>query len=255
MKILILEDEIKTAKLLERYVKEVKPEARILQSIQSVEEAIEFLSKDELPDLIFMDIQLADGSSFEVFQEVDIRCPVIFCTAYNQYAVDAFKVNGIGYILKPFDREMVARALGKVDNLAGYFQQTRPQFKVIEELLSKTLRSTAKQSFLVYHKQKYLPVEVKEIAFFYIKNELTLIYTFSGGSYVIDQSLDTLDAMLSGSEFYRANRQFLIHFKAIKEVESYFARKLLVHLKLATPEPVIISKAKASHFMEWLSSR
>ncbi|MGD1841978.1 MAG: LytR/AlgR family response regulator transcription factor [Thermonemataceae bacterium] len=254
MKILIIEDEMKTARLLQQYIERLRPATIIYPVIQSIEDAIHFLSTNDCPDLIFMDIQLNDGSSFDIFQEVDIYCPIIFCTAFDEYAVEAFQVNGVAYILKPFDQNSVAKALDKVEQLTSV-TQPNDQLKNLQALLSQTLSTSVIKSFLVFHKQKYIPIEISDIAFFHVKNEITFIHTFSGESFVFDQSLNAIEEKLKEVSFYRANRQFLISFQVIQAVENYFTRKLLVHLKITPPEPVIVSRAKATSFMQWLGTR
>lgn len=253
MNVLIVEDEYKTAELLKTYVYELRPDYEEAIVIHSVEETIGYLLTHNMPSVIFMDIQLSDGSVFEVFEKVHVTCPIIFCTAYDEYAIDAFKVNGVAYILKPFDRKAVLDALEKVA-LLSQKEGLAQKLHTLEKLLQETPGSPPAKSLLVFNKQKYVPVEVSQIAFFHIKNELTFIHTFSGQILPLDQSLDRLESKLDRIEFYRVNRQYLVKFQVIKEVEHYFARKLLVTLKIEAPEPIIISKAKASDFMRWLGN-
>lgn len=256
MNVLIVEDEIKTARSLQKYLVELRPDITILALLQSVEESIDFLQTHEAPDLIFMDIELADGSSFDIFKETEVTSLIIFCTAYNQYALDAFKVNSIDYILKPFDKQMVSDALNKVDNLIQTLQKNTPDIQMLASLIQQSTSTPSyKKSFLVFHKHKYIPVQVHDIACFYVNNNTTCMYTFSGEQHPLDYSLDQLQQLLDDKIWYRANRQFLIPFSAIKEVEHYFARKLLVQLTIASPEKIIISKARASHFMQWMNAR
>lgn len=249
MKILVIEDEIKTAKALARLIATLEPESEIVASLQTVKAAIDYLSSEPAPELIFMDVQLADGSCFDIFKEVTVTAPVIFCTAYDEYAIAAFKANGIDYILKPFTEETLAAAFRKVAILKSSFgtADERPLYPLAAQ--------NGKKSFLVFKDNKYTVIAVEQIAFFYIKGDLPAMVTFEGTEYIISQPLDTISNQLSPGQFYRINRQYLINFDAVHEVEHYFARKLLVHLKTPTPEKIIIGKNKATEFLQWLDNR
>lgn len=264
MTVLILEDEPITAEELQHYLRNIEPNVQIVAVLETVEEAVEYLREQPGlprpgPDLIFSDIQLADGLSFEVFERVKVRCPVIFCTAFDEYAMQAFTTNGIDYVLKPFDRKAIAGSLSKFNNLQTHFQRNAPiaQPDVNEPLqrLLSQLRPAQRSTFLVNQKGKYYPVSVEDIAFFYTEHEVVWLHKSSGEKYAIDYKLDELETMLNPAQFYRANRQFIIRFEAVKEFEPYFNRKLLVRLQPATPEPLVISKAKATDFMRWLEQR
>ena len=194
------------------------------------------------------------GNSFDIFQEVRVECPVVFCTAFDEYALRAFQVNGVDYILKPFDRESVGRALNKVRNLQNFFQQGPAGMDKLAELLQQ-LKPSYKTSFLVGHRDKLLPIAVSDVAYFYIEHEITFLNTYEGKRYVVSHTLDELEHSLDPRQFYRANRQFLVNFRAVSEVEHYFARKLLLKLNASTKEPVVVSKAKASDFLSWMEQR
>ncbi|MUU78637.1 LytR/AlgR family response regulator transcription factor [Winogradskyella endarachnes] len=254
MKILIIEDEIKTAQLLYNYALELRPDAEVLPFVHKIDESIKVLTKQSDIDIIFMDIQLADGSCFEIFKEVQVNCPVIFCTAYDEYALKAFDANGIAYILKPFDEKAIAKALNKYDQFSKKNDLEVSVLMKLKNIIANDSVSKQVKSFLVFHRNRYLPIELDHIAYFYIRNELTYIYTYDEKSYSIDLTLNTIEDQVSQNIFFRANRQFLIHHKAVKEIENYFARKLLVTLKVATPERIIVSKAKATKFIQWMQS-
>jgi len=257
MKILIIEDEPKTAKSLEKIITELRPEATIAGKYQSIEGAVKALSQPTQPDLIFMDIQLADGLSFEIFKQVKISCPVVFCTAFDEYAIDAFKQNGIDYILKPFSKEDIAEAFKKVDALKDFYQQQNTAIPDFTALINKlTIPANAtKTSFLVFKNQKYTTVPTENIAFFYISYDATCIVSFDKQEYVISQSLDQIAELISPKQFFRVNRQYLVNFKAIKEVEPYFMRKLYVKLTMETKEKLLINKEKSSRFLSWMEDR
>jgi DNA-binding LytR/AlgR family response regulator len=253
MNIIIIEDELKTARSLENMILTLRPHANISGRYQSVEESVENLSNREAPDLIFMDVQLADGLCFEIFKKVKISCPVVFCTAFDEYSLEAFKANGVDYILKPFSKESVSEALNKVDDLRNFFQQkTVPH---LQNLLAKLQAPSEKTSFLVFKNQKYTTVQTLNIAFFFIRNEVTSLVTFDKQEFVLNQSLDQVAAGVSSRQFFRINRQYLVNFKAIKEIEHYFLRKLLVRLVIDTPDKLTINKEKANAFMTWMEDR
>ena len=254
MKVLLIEDELPTALDLQAILQETDPNIVIAGIDDSVEGAVQRLLNGPAPDLIFMDIQLADGLSFDIFQEVRVECPVVFCTAFDEYALRAFQVNGVDYILKPFDRESVGRALNKVRNLQNFFQQGPAGMDKLAELLQQ-LKPSYKTSFLVGHRDKLLPIAVSDVAYFYIEHEITFLNTYEGKRYVVSHTLDELEHSLDPRQFYRANRQFLVNFRAVSEVEHYFARKLLLKLNASTKEPVVVSKAKASDFLSWMEQR
>ncbi|SHM45017.1 LytR/AlgR family response regulator transcription factor [Mucilaginibacter sp. OK098] len=253
MKIIIIEDELKAAKSLANLVLKLRPTAKIVAQLQSIENSVDYLSQNEEPDLIFMDIQLSDGLSFEIFKSVKIQCPVIFCTAYGEYAMDAIKANGIDYLLKPFSEEDLRVAFEKVESFKNFFQQnTQPD---LDGLLKRMGLDEGKKSFLVFKNNKYTTVQTDQIAFIYIRNESATIMTFQEQEYAIDQSLDQVQSLLSAKQFFRLNRQYLVNFSAIKEVEHYFSRKLFVKLVIPSPDKLLIGKEKTSGFLSWLEGR
>jgi two-component system response regulator LytT len=253
MNIIIIEDELRTAKSLETIIKDLRPESRIIGQYQGVEDSVEALSDGVQPDLIFMDIQLADGLSFEIFKSVKITCPVVFCTAFDEYSLEAFKSNGVDYVLKPFSKEDIKEAFRKVDELKNFFQQKTSSD--LENLLQRLSPPSGKTSFLVFKNQKYTTVQTDNIAFFYIRNDSTSMMCFDGQEYILNQPLDQITASVSSKQFFRVNRQYLVNFKAIKEVEHYFLRKLYVKLLIETPEKLLINKEKSHSFLTWMEER
>ena len=253
MKILVVEDEIKSARSLINLIGEIRPTAKIAAQLQSIKTVVNYLSGEGEPDLIFMDIQLSDGLCFEIFKAVKVRCPVVFCTAFDEYALEAFRANGIDYVLKPFSKETISTAFEKVDEFKNFFQQnTQPN---LDELLAKITAPEGKNSFLVFKHNKYFTVPTENIAFFYVKFEATIIMSFDRQEYPANQSLEQIQNLLHEKQFYRLNRQYLINFKAVKEVEHYFARKLLVNLVVPAPEKLLVSKEKVTSFLHWLENR
>ncbi|WP_264538333.1 LytR/AlgR family response regulator transcription factor [Flavobacterium sp. N1736] len=255
MTILIIEDEIKTAKALGQIILSIRPDAQILAYIQSIETAVEYLKEKDQPDLIFMDIQLADGLCFEIFKRVEIISPVIFCTAFDNYAIDAFKANGIDYILKPFSRESITLAIKKAGELKNFFQRNQKNIPDFDYLLTRQGEHTGKRSFLVFKNNKYVTIQTDTIAFFFIHYETVSIMTFDKCLYPLAQSLDDVSKLLAPGQFFRINRQYLVNFSAIKEVEHYFSRKLLVKLSIPTEERLLIGKEKTTAFLSWLENR
>jgi len=253
MKIVIIEDEDLTANDLAATILKIDKSAKIIAVLASVKESVTFFRKNSAPDLIFCDIQLGDGLSFEIFRESTISAPVIFCTAYDEYALKAFKANGIDYVLKPFSRKTIAESLEHYKTLKNSFQNSDSPMERILELFEN--RKQIKQNtVLVFHRDNIIPVKVDDIALFYIENEITRLVTFSRKHHTINKSLEELET-ITGNNFFRANRQFLINRNAIRDASQYFARKLVVTLTLPVNEKIIVSKEKVTLFLDWLSGK
>ena len=251
MKIVIIEDEQLTADDLSETILKVSPEVQIIARLSSVKDAVAWFRKYEQPDLIFSDIQLGDGLCFEIFRKHPVTTPVIFCTAFDEYALTAFKAHGIDYILKPFDEQTIAGALTRYKELERKFLGNNKQIETILQLFEN--RKNQKQgSVLVYHKDKILPIKLQDIALFYLEHEITYVITFRQKTFTISKSLEELEE-IAGNSFYRANRQYLINRKAIKEASQYFARKLSIALSIPFSETITVSKVKVPDFLNWLS--
>ncbi len=251
MNIIIIEDERLTAEDLKDIISESNPDCNVVKILSSVKEAISYLSSNPAPDLIFSDIQLGDGLSFDIYDAVKISTPIIFCTAYDEYALSAFNANGIHYILKPFDEKIIHEALDKYRRLTASKSDfdSNSLNKVLEALNQKNNESNG--SILVYQQDKVIPVKLKDIALFYIKNEVTHLYTFEQKLYYINKSLDEVQHTC-GNDFYRANRQFILNRNAVKEVSQTLSRKVSVHLNFPFDEDVLVSKEKMTDFLTWL---
>ncbi len=253
MKIVIIEDEELTAYDLADTILRIDKSAEIIAVLASVKESVTFFRKNSAPDLIFCDIQLGDGLSFEIFRECTISAPVVFCTAYDEYALKAFKANGIDYILKPFSGKTIAEAIEHYKTLKNSFQNSDSPMERILELFEN--RKQIKQNtLLVFHRDNIIPVKVDDIALFYIENEITRLVTFARKHHTINKSLEELET-LTGNNFFRANRQFLINRNAIRDASHHFARKLAVTLTLPVNEKIIVSKEKVTLFLDWLSGK
>jgi len=254
MRILIIEDEESAVDQLKNMIRQLVDEPVFAAVIDNTEDAIDFLSSGAPLDLIFLDIHLSDGLSFGIFKELRIDTPVIFTTAYDEYAIQAFDVNSIDYLLKPIRKEKLQRAIEKFQRI-----ESRRQFVPDEAILSKITRMIAregsyKRNFLVPHKDRLIPVSVEDISWFEIKNGVVAAMRPDSKRLVMEEkSLEELAGMLDPSQFYRANRQYLISRKAIREIEYYFNGRLSVRILPSPEEKILISKARANHFKDWMN--
>lgn len=242
--ILIVEDENIAAQHLQRLVAELLPDAHILATLQSIEESIEYLQQQPSPDLILLDIHLADGLSFRIFDHVQPHCPIIFTTAYDQYALQAFKVNSIDYLLKPIGQDDLRRALDKLESL------TAPPPPVPVAALASSLKHY-RSHFLIPLLDKLVPVEISQIACLYIEDKLTRVLLMGGQQHIIDKPLDLIMEQLDPALFFRANRQYIVAHRAIKEISVWPIGKLALTLAVPTPDRIIISKARVPEFKTW----
>lgn len=256
MNIAIIEDEIQTAWHIRNCIETLRPNFKVVTTLDSVEGAVEWLTKNPSPDLIISDIQLGDGLSFDIFKKTDLRSPIIFCTAFNEYAIQAFESNGIDYILKPINERVFERSILKVESIINHLSP-RYDMEGIEAMirLLSQREPKYKNSFLVSYRTQLIPVDVQDIALFKYQEGFTELVTTDSHRYTLSKSLDALEAQLDPNQFYRANRQFIIAYKSVKQIEHYDDRKLLLKLQPATTEQVVISKAKASAFLDWMETR
>ncbi len=251
LNIVIIEDEKLTALDLRNTLKKIDPDIEVKTILSSVEEALAYLQSNPLPDLFFSDIQLPDGLSFDIFKQVKLPVPVIFCTAYDQYALKAFEVNGIDYLLKPFSKETVSKAIDKYRLLKGHVQVQPDVFdRLMNMLAQKPVRQT--NSIIIYQGDKIIPLEIESIALFYLEDNYVFAFTFGQKKHIVSQTLDELEN-LCGSSFFRVNRQYLVNRKAIKDAARYLNRKIMVHLHVAYPKQILVGKLKTSLFLEWLA--
>ena len=251
MNIIIIEDEIIAARSLKETIEALSANYTVTKILSSVEEAINYLKINNNYNLIFSDIQLGDGLSFDIFNRVTINSPVIFCTAFDEYAIQAFEANGIGYILKPFDTIKIKKVIDKFENLSN-----NNQHNPIHELLhyfEKIEKPNLNKSVLVYQKDKIIPINTNEIALIKLNNEIVELISFDGKKYFTNESLEYFEK-LNLPFYFRANRQFIIHRKSVKDVEQHFNRKLSVNLTIPYDEQILISKEKTPAFLAWLTS-
>lgn len=252
MKALIIEDEIMAVQRLTKMLGELDKKIEIVTDLDTITASIQWLKTNEMPDVVFLDIHLADGLSFEIFKSVDITCPIIFTTAYDQYAIQAFKVNAIDYLLKPIKKAELERSLEK------FYKIQAPPIVDYRNILQSIQEKTPQQyqkRFLIRYGQKYKIVEVAEIAYCFIQDKIVFACTADGKHYPMDYNLDKLETMLSPDEFYRINRQVLARSSAIRELYAFSKSRVKVELQPKFNEDVIVSKERTSKFKEWLIGR
>ncbi len=254
MKILLIEDEDPAAKRLQKLLKEIEPTATILDSIVSVSSAIKWFQENEAPDLVISDIQLSDGLSFEIFKNTDIRCTVIFTTAFDQYAIDAFKVNSIDYLLKPIKKEELTAAINKYKQLKNNVQTTALDINKLLQSFTPTA-ANYKTRFIVRYGEHIKTINIQDVAYFYTEDKINFLTTKEGRRYTIDFNLDTLETMLDPKIFFRINRQYIIGIHSITEMFAYSKSRVLVKLNPPTKQETVVSTERSGDFKLWLDDQ
>ena len=254
MTTIIIEDEKPAARLLQRKLEKLNLTVGVM--LHSVEESLDWFSKNEHPDLIFLDIQLSDGLSFEIFEKVKIKSAVIFTTAYDEYALRAFKLNSIDYLLKPIDEDDLEIAVTKFKSLLPK-QELQPQslgidFEQIKKMLTNPFEKNYKKRFTVKIGQHLKVISMNEIECFFSENKGTYIHTFDNRNYLIECTLELLEQELDPADFYRISRKFIVPLRAIKEIVLYSNSRLKVILPSFKEEDVIVSREKVSDFKTWI---
>ena len=250
MRVLIIEDETMAAQTLRKLIEEVCDAAEIIGQLESIEDSVEWFSTHPMPDLVFMDIHLADGSSFAIFEKAEITCPVIFTTAYDEYALKAFEVNSIDYLLKPINKKDLERAMGKYCSLVLSSPQANGRFDTLLKQMGGRQKKY-RNYFLIPERDKLIPLLSSNIAYIYIDTKTVKAVSLEGKSFYMNHPLDELMAQLDPAIFFRANRQFIISRHAVQDISIWFGSKLSVNLTIETPEKIIISKARVSEFKNW----
>lgn len=253
MKIVIIEDEAPAFRRLQKILEEVMPDVELVEVFDSVEGAVEWIKANDQPDLFFMDIQLSDGLSFEIFDQVNVSSPVIFTTAFDEYMLKAFKVNSVDYLLKPIKKEDLQFSIEKLSKLRSLYSSGDININEIVKQINLESRDY-KSRYLIRQGDKMLSVETDQIAFFQTRNGVVHLTTFADRTFLMDQSLDELESSLNPQQFYRANRQFIVCFSAIQAIHKYHKGKLLVEVKPKSRDEIIISAEKASKFKLWMDS-
>lgn len=247
MNIVIIEDEMPAYKRLQKLVEETIPGASIVAHHDSVQSAREWLEQNPQPDLMFLDIHLADGSAFDLLKMVKVSCPLIFTTAFDQYAIEAFKTNSIGYLLKPVKKEELKEALSKLDEYKTMFS------KQGEALVNTMIQQDFKKRFVIRFGEHIKTLAVEDIAYCYSENKATYARTHEGRTYPMDYNLDALETMLDPEHFFRINRQYLICLKAIEEMKTYSKARVIVTLKPIVKEQPVVSSERSADFKQWLA--
>ncbi len=253
---IIVEDEILSAQMLENMVRELRPEWNILGTFDSITDTVDWLQNNEQPDLIFLDIQLADGLSFSIFDKIKVESGIIFTTAYDEFAVKAFKLNSIDYILKPVKEEALITAIEKMENLVQFFENESKLNINYADLVKgiKEGEANYRKRFLISKREALFAIPVEEVAYIFFEAKMTYAVTFDNKQHIINFTLDKLEEELDPSSFIRANRQAIVNLKAIHSLENYFGGKLIVKLLPQFDEKLVISRAKATVFKDWLDS-
>lgn len=250
MKVVIVEDEQYTARDLADYISNLRENYEVVKVLSSVKQAIAYFSKETDYQLVFSDVQLGDGLSFEIYSKVAVKSPVIFCTAHNNFMIEAFKANGIDYVLKPFGKTEIEEAIAKFERLASQLNFNDKINNVHSTIKNKQQKI---KSVVVFKKERIIPVKTDDIALLYIKNELVHLLCTDTEIYTINETLEELENKL-GDSFYRVNRQYLINRSAIKDASHYFSRKLLINMHLPFDEQITVSKEKSPDFLNWLTN-
>ncbi|MEM6965460.1 MAG: LytTR family DNA-binding domain-containing protein [Bacteroidota bacterium] len=254
MNILIVEDEIRAAQQVKNMLEHNFSDAHILEIIESVEDGVEWLANNTSPDLILMDIQLADGLSFEIFQKVKVEAPVIFTTAYDQYSIKAFKVNSIDYLLKPIQEDDLKFAIKKYKNLFAQKSSPIVDRLTIEKLINNLTEDKFRQRFVVKEGNSMTFVQVEDIAFFYSEDGISFLMTLHGKRYIVDMTIDAIEKDLSVRDFHRINRGQIVNIKSIEKIHPYFNHRLKLEIRGNKNHEFIVSRNRTSEFKGWVNS-
>lgn len=255
MQVLIIEDELLLARQLKKLLLEIDPAITVSAITHSVEESVQLLQQQPAPDLILMDVELADGQSFEIFQQVPVTAPVIFTTAYDEFALKAFKLNSIDYLLKPINKEELKTAIYKFRSTqyqSGIAENVELLFGEIQKLQQQA--SGYRERFLVKQGTKMVSVDVTAIAYFFSEGGFSHLRTVQEQKFIVDYTLDELERMLPPRHFFRANRKYILNSRSVVAIRPWFNQKLIAEIKPAVEEHVVISRDRAPLFKSWLGA-
>src|SRR5687768_8356306 len=256
MKVLIIEDEELAVKKLRKTLQSVDETAEVVGVADSIRSSVNWLESNPTPDLILMDIELADGQSFEIFNQFEVKSPVIFTTSYDEYALKAFKVNSVDYLLKPIQKDELEASLSKFRNMKSVFKGNQQDDSAINALVKELQNSMQhkeyRKRFLVKHMQKLVSIEVDRIAYFFSDDRLTFFKTSDDKKYVIDYTVDEIENMVDPDKFFRINRAFLVSVNSIDQINDYFGNRLKLNLKPNIDKEALVSREKVSTFKEWM---
>lgn len=249
MRILIIEDELHAAERLQELLLQLDASIEVVAILDEIVESTAWFQSNEAPDLAFFDIHLADGSSFEIFKRAQVDCPIVFTTAYDQYALKAFEVNSLDYLLKPIDVKDLERALGKFKK--QYSAPASFDYSALTKLINQPARNY-KERFLVTKGSSLIPVAVSEVAYIHTDNGLVYLQTHGKDKYLLNYKMEELEQMLDPKKFFRANRQFITSSTSIQKVHPYFNSKLKIDVQPKHSTEIVVSRLKASEFKAWL---
>jgi DNA-binding LytR/AlgR family response regulator len=255
MKILIVEDEELSVRKLRGLLQEVRPDAEVVADVDSIETTVDWLTSNPAPDIILMDIELVDGQSFEIFERTEVKCPVIFITSYDEFAIQAFKVNSVAYLLKPIEKEDIVAAFEKFEQVKEFYSTSAPGFSInslVEELQARLQPKNFRKRFLTKYGNKLLTVETHDIAYFFIEGRVIHLRTYDNRKIVLDYTLEELEQMLDPDEYFRINRSFLIALKSVQKMDEYFGQRLILQLKPPAAEQAIVSRERVAAFKNWM---
>ena len=253
MQVIIVEDELPAMKALEKLLHEADAGITVAAVLDSVSSAVAWFRVNPAPDLVFMDIQLGDGLSFEIFENAAVACPVTFTTAYNEYAIRAFKLNSIDYLLKPVHPDELAHSLEKFKTIHASCD-VRPSEIDLQSILKdiKLLTPAYKTRFLILFRDQYISIPVEDISYFFSEHKNTYVVTHERKKHIIDLTLEALERELDPRTFFRVNRQYIIGYPSIAAVHSFFNGKLKIYVR-GSNEEIIISRERAASFKDWLN--
>ncbi len=256
MQIFIVEDEELAVKKLVKTLHAIDADLEVVGTADSIAASVEWLQSNPKPDLILMDIELADGQSFEIFNLTDVKSPVIFTTSYDEYALKAFKVNSVDYLLKPVQKDELESAISKFRQMKETFRGEKPadtQITALVKELQQTLQHKEyRKRFLVKHAQKLLSIEMDRIAYFFSDDRLNFFKTFDDKKYVIDYTMDEIENMLDPDQYFRINRAFMVSIKSIDQIQDYFGNRLKLSLKPSIDKEALVSREKVTQFKDWM---
>jgi len=252
MKILIVEDEDLEVKKLMKNLLSVSENAEIVGVTDSIKTTVEWLHENPHPDLILMDIELADGQSFEIFNLTEVKSPVIFTTSYDEFALKAFKVNSLDYLLKPVQKEELQAALNKYQKLKVSSEGNVNLDNLVKGLQQKLKPKSFRKRFLVKHAQKLASIEISDIAYFYSDGRLNFFKTNDNKKYVVDYTMDEMEEMLDPEKYFRISRSFYVSIDSVEKIDDYFGNRLILGLKPAVDKEALVSREKVTDFKNWL---
>ena len=250
MKVLIIEDELPAARRIEQLIRQQRSQVEILAVIDSITEAVKWFAQNPAPELILMDIHLADGLSFDIFQSIQIQSMVIFTTAYDQYAIRAFKVNSIDYLLKPIDALELKSALDKYDQMRG--QTASFDYSMLNGMLDSLKNRNYRERFLVKFGNAFTYIQAQEMRFCYAEDSLVFTRLADGKKYSLDYTLEQLEQLLNPTQFFRINRKILLHIEAVDKIHPYFNNRLKLELQPSPGFEIVVSRERVQDFKNWI---